>query len=176
MAEFAETTGLEVHVSHFPPGTSKWNKIEHRLFCFISKNWAGQPLIDIETVIDLIGSTTTKQGLKVKCILDENEYPTGIKVDDEEYDRVDIDRIDPILTGPYRGSDAFWEVKRLIRKDKKRLNAMAEVEKQEMPFVIAELLREQAITEEDLAQFSLGLRERVKEICSIEACQKDSPC
>ena len=96
MAEFAETTGLEVHVSHFPPGTSKWNKIEHRLFCFISKNWAGQPLIDIETVIDLIGSTTTKQGLKVKCILDENEYPTGIKVDDEEYDRVDIDRIDPM--------------------------------------------------------------------------------
>ena len=96
LAEFAETTGLEVHVSHFPPGTSKWNKIEHRLFCFISKNWAGQPLIDIETVIDLIGSTTTKQGLKVKCILDENEYPTGIKVDDEEYDRVDIDRIDPM--------------------------------------------------------------------------------
>ena len=96
MAEFAETTGLEVHVSHFPPGTSKWNKIEHRLFCFISKNWAGQPLIDIETVIDLIGSTTTMQGLKVKCILDENEYPTGIKVDDEKYDRVDIDRIDPM--------------------------------------------------------------------------------
>ena len=81
-----------------------------------------------------------------------------------------------ILTGPYRGSDAFWEVKRLIRKDKKRLAAMAEVEKQEMPFVIAELLREQAITEEDLAEFSLGLRERVKEICSIEARQKDSPC
>lgn len=96
LAEFAEATGLEVHVSHFPPGTSKWNKIEHRLFCFISKKWAGQPLIDIETVIDLIGSTTTKQGLKVKCILDENEYPTGIKVDDEEYDRVDIDRIDPM--------------------------------------------------------------------------------
>ena len=81
-----------------------------------------------------------------------------------------------ILTGPYRGSDAFWEVKRLIRKDKKRLNAMAEVEKQEMPFVIAELLREGAITEGDLAEFSIGLRERVKEICSIEACQKDSPC
>ena len=77
-----------------------------------------------------------------------------------------------ILTGPYRGSDA----KRLIRKDKKRLAAMAEVEKQEMPFIIAELLREQAITEEELAVFSDGLRERVKEICSIEACQKDSPC
>ena len=69
-----------------------------------------------------------------------------------------------ILTGPYRGSDAFWEVKRLIRKDNKRLNAMAEVEKQVMPFVIAELLREGAITEEDLAQFSPGLRERVKEV------------
>ena len=76
-----------------------------------------------------------------------------------------------ILTGPYRGSDA----KRLIRKDKKRLAAMAMVEKQEMPFIIAELLREQAITEEELAVFSDGLRERVKEICSIEACQKDSP-
>ena len=96
MAKFAEMTGLEVHVSHFSPGTSKWNKIEHRLFCFISKSWAGQPLIDIETVIDLIGSTTTKQGLKVKCILDENEYPTGIKVSDDEYDRVDIERIGPM--------------------------------------------------------------------------------
>ena len=81
-----------------------------------------------------------------------------------------------ILTGPYRGSDAFWEVKRLIRKDKKRLNAMAEVEKAEMPFVIAELLREQAITEEDLSHFSPELSNRVREICSIEARQKDSPC
>ena len=76
-----------------------------------------------------------------------------------------------ILTGPYRGSDAFWEVKRLIRKDKKRLNAMAEVEKAEMPFIIAELLREGAITEEELLHFSLELRKRVKEICSIEARQ-----
>ena len=76
-----------------------------------------------------------------------------------------------ILTGPYRGIDA----KRLIRKDKKRLAAMAEVEKQEMPFIIVELLREQAITEEELLHFSPGLRERVKEIRSTEACQKDSP-
>ena len=81
-----------------------------------------------------------------------------------------------ILTGPYRGSDAFWEVKQFIRKDKKMLNAMAEVEKAEMPFVIAELLREQAITEEELLGFSLRLRERVEDIRSIEACQKDSPC
>ena len=79
-----------------------------------------------------------------------------------------------ILTGPYRGSDAFWEVKRLIRKDKKRLNAMAEVEKAEMPFIIAELLCEGAITMVDLAQFSPGLRERVKGICNIEE-RKDSP-
>ena len=78
-----------------------------------------------------------------------------------------------ILTGPYRGSDAFWEVKRLIRKDKKRLAAMAEVEKQEMPFIIAELLREQAITMDDLAVFPVGLRKRVRDIRSIEA-QKDS--
>ena len=81
-----------------------------------------------------------------------------------------------ILTGPYRGSDAFWEVKRLIRKDKKRLNAMVEVEKQEMPFIIAELLREGAITMDDLTEFSIGLRKRVEDIRSIEARQKDSPC
>ena len=74
-----------------------------------------------------------------------------------------------ILTGPYRGSDAFWEVKRLIRKDKKRLNAMAEVEKAEMPFIIAELLREGAITMDDLTEFSIGLRKRVEDIRSIEA-------
>lgn len=96
LAEFAEFAGLEVHVSHFPPGTSKWNKIEHRLFCYISKNWAAQPLVDIQTVIDLIGSTTTEQGLKVKCILDEREYPTGIKVQDEDYERIDIERLDPM--------------------------------------------------------------------------------
>ena len=101
IAEFAETTGLEVHISHFPPGTSKWNKVEHRLFCYISKAWAGQPLIDIETVIDLIGSTTTKQGLTVKCVLDENDYPTGTKVSDEEYARIDIQRIEPMSDWNY---------------------------------------------------------------------------
>ncbi len=96
IAELAEKTGLEIHVSHFPPGTSKWNKIEHRLFCFISRTWAGQPLIDIETVIDLIGSTTTQQGLTVKCVLDENDYPTGIKVSDDDYNRIHIERISPM--------------------------------------------------------------------------------
>ena len=92
LAKFAEETGLAVHVSHFPPGTSKWNKIEHRLFCYISKNWAGHPLIDVETVIDLIGSTTTRQGLKVKCVLDKNEYKTGIKVSEDDYQNINIKR------------------------------------------------------------------------------------
>ena len=93
IAQLAEKTGLEIHISHFPPGTSKWNKIEHRLFCFISRSWAGQPLIDIETVIDLIGSTTTQQGLTVKCVLDKNDYPTGIKVSDEAYNSINIERV-----------------------------------------------------------------------------------
>ena len=101
VAKFAEATGLEVHISHFPPGTSKWNKIEHRLFCYISKSWAGRPLVNIETVIDLIGSTTTKHGLKVKCVLDSNLYATGIKVSDEDYDRIDIERIDPMKDWNY---------------------------------------------------------------------------
>ena len=64
--QLANETGLEIHVSHFPTGTSKWNKVEHRLFCYISKNWQGQPLIDVETVIELISSTTTEKGLTVK--------------------------------------------------------------------------------------------------------------
>jgi hypothetical protein len=81
---FADATGLIIHVSHFPPGTSKWNKIEHRMFCFISKNWRGRPLIDRATVVSLIGSTTTRTGLRIKAVLDETEYPTGIKVSDAE--------------------------------------------------------------------------------------------
>ena len=101
IAELSEATGLEIHISHFPPGTSKWNKIEHKLFCFISRSWAGQPLIDVETVIDLIGSTTTKRGLTVKCVLDENEYPTGIKVSDEDYNRIHIERIEPMTDWNY---------------------------------------------------------------------------
>ena len=64
---------LVIHVSHFPPGTSKWNKIEHRLFCYISKSWEGKPLIDIPTVVNLIGGTTTTEGLVVKCVVDSNE-------------------------------------------------------------------------------------------------------
>jgi len=77
-------SGVEVHVSHFPPGTSKWNKIEHRMFCYISSHWRGQPLISIETIITLIGSTTTTKGLKIKCVKDDSVYNIGKKVSDED--------------------------------------------------------------------------------------------
>ena len=77
--ELANETGMEIHVSHFPTGTSKWNKVEHRLFCYISKNWQGQPLIDVETIVNLIGSTTTEKGLSVICRVDEKHYETGKK-------------------------------------------------------------------------------------------------
>jgi hypothetical protein len=84
LQKFANETGLEIHVSHFPPGTSKWNKIEHRLFSAISLNWRGRPLINHEVIINLIESTTTRTGLKVRAILDTNRYPKGIKVSDTE--------------------------------------------------------------------------------------------
>ncbi|HJJ46874.1 MAG TPA: ISAzo13 family transposase [Methanocorpusculum sp.] len=95
LQDIANSTGLEIHVSHFPPGTSKWNKIEHRLFCYISKNWQGKPLIDIETVVNLIGSTTTKKGLKVVCKVDNRTYDTGKKITDEEKDALNMDFVGP---------------------------------------------------------------------------------
>lgn len=89
---FANETGLEITVSHFPPGTSKWNKIEHRLFSFISMNWKTQPLINIQFVIDLISSTTTTKGLIVKAKLDDKFYEKGIKIKDEDFDKLSIIR------------------------------------------------------------------------------------
>ena len=93
--ELANETQLEIHVSHFPTGTSKWNKVEHRLFCYISKNWQGQPLIDIETIVSLIGSTTTAKSLKVKCIVDNNHYQTGKKVTDEQKESINNEYVGP---------------------------------------------------------------------------------
>ena len=84
LQRLANETGLTIHVSHFPPGTSKWNKIEHKMFSFISKNWRGKPLIDYATIVNLIGNTKTQKGLKVKAVLDKNEYEKGTKVSDEE--------------------------------------------------------------------------------------------
>lgn len=92
LQKFANEIGRSITTCHFPPGTSKWNKIEHRLFAFISKNWRGQPLIDRATVVSLIGSTKTKTGLAVRAVLDENDYEKGIKVPDEELAAVNIER------------------------------------------------------------------------------------
>jgi DDE family transposase len=88
----ADQTGLSIGVCHFPPGTSKWNKVEHRLFSFISSNWRGEPLRDYETVVKLIAHTTTAKGLKVTCRLDRRKYPTGRKVTDEEIQSVNLER------------------------------------------------------------------------------------
>lgn len=93
--EFSKRTGLEIHVSHFPPGTSKWNKVEHKLFCFISKNWQGKPLIDVQTAVNLIGSTTTTTGLKVICQADYTEYELSKKVSDEDYEKIPLTKIEP---------------------------------------------------------------------------------
>ncbi len=84
LQKFASEIDCSISVSHLPPGTSKWNKIEHRLFSYISQNWRGKPLVSHEVIISLISSTTTRKGLIVKCELDENKYPKGIKVSDKE--------------------------------------------------------------------------------------------
>ena len=84
LARFADETGLAVTVCHLPPGTSKWNKIEHRLFSFISKNWRARPLTSHEVIINTIAATTTKTGLTITAELDTGTYPTGIKITDRE--------------------------------------------------------------------------------------------
>lgn len=86
----ADETGLQLQICHLPPGTSKWNKIEHRLFCHITQNWRGRPLVSYEVIVNLIGATTTSAGLKVQADLDPAKYPTGIKVSDEAMERLRI--------------------------------------------------------------------------------------
>jgi hypothetical protein len=81
---WADELGFPITVCHFPPGTSKWNKIEHRLFCYITENWRGRPLINHEVIVSLIADTTTKAGLRIKAELDAGQYPTGLKVTDEQ--------------------------------------------------------------------------------------------
>jgi transposase len=92
LQRFSNESGLEISVCHFPPGTSKWNKIEHRLFSHISLNWRGIPLEDYETIIQLIGATKTKSGLTVKCKLDNNQYEKGIKITNEQLEEINLDR------------------------------------------------------------------------------------
>lgn len=90
LQRFADTAGLAILVCHFPPGTSKWNKVEHRLFSFISSNWRGEPLRDYETVVRLIARTTTAKGLTVRCRLDRRRYPAGRKVTDQEMATINL--------------------------------------------------------------------------------------
>ena len=92
MQRFSDRSGLAISVSHFPPGTSKWNKVEHRLFCHITENWRGRPLVDRETVVPLIGSVRTTTGLTVKARLDTRQYPTGIKVSDADMEALHMTR------------------------------------------------------------------------------------
>jgi hypothetical protein len=92
LQRFANQTGLTITVTHLPPGTSKWNRIEHRLFAFITMNWRGKPLVSHQVIVQLIGSTTTETGLKVCCEIDGNLYPKGLKVTDQEIHAINISR------------------------------------------------------------------------------------
>jgi hypothetical protein len=94
LQRLADQTGLRISVCHFPPGTSKWNKIEHRMFSHISMNWRGKPLLSHEVVVNLIAGTTTRTGLKIEAELDTNAYPKGIHVTDEELEKIKIERAD----------------------------------------------------------------------------------
>jgi len=90
LQRLADDTGLQIRVCHFPPGTSKWNKIEHRLFSFIARNWRGQPLVSRQAIVSLIGATTSTAGLKVYAQLDDNAYERGVKVSDAELATVNL--------------------------------------------------------------------------------------
>lgn len=94
LQRFADQTGLRISVCHFPPGTSKWNTIEHRMFSHISMNWRGKPLISHEVIVNLIAATTTRTGLKIEAEIDTNTYPKGIQVADDELERVHLERAD----------------------------------------------------------------------------------
>jgi len=92
LQRFANRTGLVITVCHFPPGTSKWNKIEHRLFSYIAKNWRGKPLVSLATVVSLIGGTTTEGGLRVRSEIDHGVYPKGVVVTDEQMATINLER------------------------------------------------------------------------------------
>src|SRR5579872_1352645 len=94
LQKLADAIKLEIHVSHFPPGTSKWNKIEHKMFSFISMNWRGRPLTTYNVVVNLISNTKTKTGLEIRAELDENTYTKGIKISDEDFNSIKIKKCD----------------------------------------------------------------------------------
>jgi hypothetical protein len=101
LAQLAVQTGLEIHVCHFPPGTSTWNKIEHRLFCYISKKWQGKVLIDVESTVSLIGSTAAPTGLNVICQRDDRAYKTAQSVSEEEYESIPLTSLAPFESWNY---------------------------------------------------------------------------
>jgi hypothetical protein len=92
LQKFANATGKAITVCHLPPGTSKWNKIEHRLFSYITMNWRGRPLVSLATIVNLIASTRTKEGLRVRCELDKGRYPKGVKISDEQLAKINLHR------------------------------------------------------------------------------------
>lgn len=92
LQRFSDEAGLEIVVRHYPPGTSKWNKIEHRMFSFISMNWKGEPLVSFETVVNMISATKTSKGLRVKAVLDKGRYETGVKISNEQMKELNIQR------------------------------------------------------------------------------------
>jgi hypothetical protein len=114
LQRLADETGLAIQVCHLPPGTSKWNKIEHRLFSFISQNWRAKPLVSYRVIVELISATTTKTGLTVRCQLDTGQYPSGIVVSDAEMAAINIQRAEfhgewnyTISPDPHRPNRAF---------------------------------------------------------------------
>ena len=94
LQKLANEINKSITVCHFPPGTSKWNKIEHRMFCHITQNWRATPLIDLQTIVELIGNTTTKTGLQIQTMIDERSYEKGIKITDEQFASISIKRDD----------------------------------------------------------------------------------
>ena len=105
LQQLADETGLQITVCHFPPGTSKWNKIEHRMFCHITENWRGRPLISHEVVVNLIANTTTRKGLRIEAQLDTNKYATGIKVTTKQMAQLNLHRAD------FHGKDWNYTIK-----------------------------------------------------------------
>ena len=94
LQKLADKTGLAISVCHLPPGTSKWNKIEHRMFCFITQNWRGRPLLTHSTIVSLIAGTRTSTGLKIRCKLDRRNYPAGVKVTDQQLSLINLEPAD----------------------------------------------------------------------------------
>jgi transposase len=105
LQKLADETGLAIYVRHLPPGTSKWNKIEHRMFCHITENWRGRPLINHEVIVNLIGNTTTATGLTIQAALDNNTYPIGIAVSDQDLQAVNL------IPAKFHGKDWNYAIK-----------------------------------------------------------------